>query len=346
MARAGHDYATADNPAAEHATTAVTTPKPEPAGRTKTKPKVTRTRSPGSPSTRAKTAGTKATAKIKTAGRITVARLKVATAPATKISGTNTDKEAVTQVAASTAATVASAPAVTEEPDEFTAAVEGAQRGDSESFRVLYREVQPRLLRYLSFLVDSDAEDIASETWLQATRDLHKFQGNFDNFRGWITTIARHRAMDHLRKNSRQPPAVPVPVEEFSFLTSADDTEARAIESITTDNAVKMISSLPKDQAEAVILRAVVGMDAKTAAAVVGKRAGAIRTAAYRGLKTLAKRLGADAALVAAPLRRYRRRTGYATAPSLSWDRACDGAVAIVRATATAPSRALMGMRR
>jgi len=33
------------------------------------------------------------------------------------------------------------------------------------------------------------------------------------------------------------------------------------------------------------------GLDAKSAAQVAGKRAGAIRTAAYRGLKTLASRL-------------------------------------------------------
>jgi RNA polymerase sigma-70 factor (ECF subfamily) len=327
MARAGNDYATADTTTVEHASTTVTT-KPEPAGRTKTEPQTSRTKSPGSRSTRAKAAGSKATAKIKTAGRKTAARLKGSSPSVTRQhhSGTKPTEEAATDVAASADAAVVSPGTVdlagtgaisdtavipdtgvsdaddvfeaddAEETDELTAAVEGAQRGDSESFRILYREVQPKLLRYLSFLVDNDAEDIASETWLQATRDLHKFQGNFDNFRGWITTIGRHRAMDHLRKQSRQPPAVPVPVEEFSFLTSADDTEARAIESVTTDDAVKLISSLPKDQAEAVMLRAVVGMDAKTAAAVVGKRAGAIRTAAYRGLKTLAKRLGADAA--------------------------------------------------
>jgi RNA polymerase sigma-70 factor (ECF subfamily) len=46
---------------------------------------------------------------------------------------------------------------------------------------------------------------------------------------------------------------------------------------------------LPPDQAEAVLLRAVVGLDAGTAARVLGKRPGAIRTAAYRGLRTLAR---------------------------------------------------------
>jgi RNA polymerase sigma-70 factor (ECF subfamily) len=49
---------------------------------------------------------------------------------------------------------------------------------------------------------------------------------------------------------------------------------------------------LPPDQAEAVLLRAVIGLDATTAAHVLGKRPGAIRTAAYRGLRTLARHRG------------------------------------------------------
>jgi len=174
---------------------------------------------------------------------------------------------------------------------ELTAVIEGARHGDPESFRILYRDVQPRLLRYLGYLVDSEAEDIASETWLQATRDLRTFHGDYDGFRGWITTIARHRAMDHLRRASRQPPAVPVPVEELAFLADREDTADRALEAITTDAALSLIAALPPDQAEAVLLRAVMGLDAKSAAQVAGKRPGAIRTAAYRGLKTLAGRL-------------------------------------------------------
>lgn len=137
----------------------------------------------------------------------------------------------------------------------------------------------------------SEAEDIASETWLQATRDLGKFSGSYGDFRGWLTTIARHRAMDHLRRAKRQPPAVPVPVEDLAFVAGREDTADRAMEAISTEEALSLIASLPRDQAEAVLLRAVVGLDAKTAAQVVGKRAGAIRTAAYRGLKNIEKRI-------------------------------------------------------
>jgi RNA polymerase sigma-70 factor, ECF subfamily len=172
-----------------------------------------------------------------------------------------------------------------------TEAVGRAQRGDPEAFRALYRDIQPRLLRYLHALVGQDAEDVAAETWLQVTRDLPGFSGDYDHFRGWTATIARHRALDHLRRTARRPPQVPVPAEDLAGWPAADDTAQRAIDAVATHAAVALIATLPPDQAEAVLLRAVLGLDARTAAQVLGKRPGAVRTAAHRGLRTLAQQL-------------------------------------------------------
>ena len=166
-----------------------------------------------------------------------------------------------------------------------------AQRGDGEAFRVLYQDTQPRLLRYLRALVGDDAEDVASETWLQITRDLATFHGDGDGFRGWAATIARHRALDHLRRATRRPPPIPVPTHDLAGLPARDDTATTAIDAVTTDAAIRLIATLPPDQAEAVLLRAVIGLDAATAAKILGKRPGAVRTAAYRGLRTLARHL-------------------------------------------------------
>lgn len=170
-------------------------------------------------------------------------------------------------------------------------ALAGAQRGDAAAFSVVYRDTQPRLLRYLYALVGGDAEDIASETWLQIARDLHTFHGTPDGFRGWAATIARHRALDHLRACARRPPPIPVPAEDLAAFAAADDTADRALDAVATRSAVALIATLPPDQAEAVLLRAVVGLDAAAAAQVLGKRPGAVRTAAYRGLHTLARHL-------------------------------------------------------
>jgi RNA polymerase sigma-70 factor (ECF subfamily) len=174
--------------------------------------------------------------------------------------------------------------------DQLSAAVLAAQAGHEEAFSELYHSVQPGLLRYLSVLVGRDAEDIASETWLQVCRDLHTFTGDADGFRGWVATIGRHRGLDHLRNRSRRP-TDPAPLETLLSVAGDEDTAAQAEESMSTAAALRLIGELPREQAEAVLLRAVIGLDAKTAAAVLGKSPGAVRTSAYRGLKNLAAML-------------------------------------------------------
>ncbi|MEV6345977.1 RNA polymerase sigma factor [Actinoplanes sp. NPDC051851] len=175
-------------------------------------------------------------------------------------------------------------------PEDLDAVVRDAQCGDEDAFRQLYRLQQPALLRYLRVLVGEDAEDVASEAWLQIARDLRTFAGTWDNFRGWSTTIARHRAMDLLRAQRRRP-VTTTTEDQLLTVRADDDTADRAIELVSTDAAVALIATLPPDMAEAVMLRVVVGLDAKATGSILGKRAGAVRTAAYRGLKQLANRL-------------------------------------------------------
>ncbi|MBG0568470.1 RNA polymerase sigma factor [Actinoplanes aureus] len=163
-----------------------------------------------------------------------------------------------------------------------------AKRGDELSFAILYRAVQPGLLRYLRALVADDAEDVAADTWLQIARDIGGFHGGGDALRCWIATVGRHRAMDHLRRMRRRPVSVAVADGETP---SAEDAADRALTSVGTDAALAMITALPRDQAEAVLLRVVMGLDAPAAGRVLGKRAGAVRTAAYRGLRRLADHL-------------------------------------------------------
>ncbi|MFI6269508.1 RNA polymerase sigma factor [Micromonospora zamorensis] len=168
---------------------------------------------------------------------------------------------------------------------DLSEAVGAAQSGDEEAFRFLYRSLQPGLLRYLTALVGADAEDVASETWLQISRDLPSFTGG--EFRAWTVTIARNRAMDHLRRLRRRP-SLPVPVQALADLASDADTAEGASETIGTETALALIATLPPREAEAVLLRAVIGLDAGSAGRVLGRRAGAVRTAAHRGLRRLA----------------------------------------------------------
>lgn len=170
------------------------------------------------------------------------------------------------------------------------AAVERAQHGDEAAFALLYRTLHPRLLGYVHGLVGDDAEDVVAEAWLEIARDIGRFRGDGKGFRGWTATIARHRALDHLRRQSSRPRATLLE-QDLLELPSSHDTESQALETLSTEEALALVAALPRDQAEAVLLRVVVGLDGPDAARVLGKRPGAVRTASYRGLKRLARQL-------------------------------------------------------
>ncbi|MBP2052981.1 RNA polymerase sigma-70 factor (ECF subfamily) [Streptomyces griseochromogenes] len=171
------------------------------------------------------------------------------------------------------------------------AAVARAQDGDEAAFAVAYRIVQPGLLGFLRGLVGDDAEDVASDAWLEIARDLGRFKGDGAGFRGWTATIARHRALDHLRRQ-RARPRTGGTEQDILHLPAPHSTHDQALESLSTEQALELVRALPRDQAEAVLLRVVVGLDGPAAARALGKRPGAVRTAAHRGLKRLARQLG------------------------------------------------------
>jgi RNA polymerase sigma-70 factor (ECF subfamily) len=157
----------------------------------------------------------------------------------------------------------------------------------------LWHALNPLLLRYLRVIVDQSAEDVASETWLQAARDVRGYRGNAAGFRVWLFRVARHRALDELRRTGRRLEE-PAGLSAAECLIAPDDPAGEAIERMATHRALRLIAGLPPDQAEAVLLRAVAGLDVAQTATVLGKRPGAVRVAAMRGLRRLGTILAAE----------------------------------------------------
>jgi len=161
-----------------------------------------------------------------------------------------------------------------------------ARSGDEAAFLELWRSLQPRLLRYLRVLSCDDPDDVASETWLQVVRDLHKFSGCEEDFRRWLFTVGRHRAIDAARARQRRR-ASPV-AEGLENLADEQLVEDQVLDGISVRQAVRLLAGLSPDQAEAVALRVIAGLDTAAVAEVLGKSAGAVRVALHRGLKVLA----------------------------------------------------------
>jgi RNA polymerase sigma-70 factor (ECF subfamily) len=172
--------------------------------------------------------------------------------------------------------------------DDLADALTAAIRGDKVGFAVLWRSLQPPLLRYLRVVVGDAAEDVASETWLQVTRDIDRFSGQPTAFRVWLFRIARNRAIDDKRRAWRRREIASEPGAPETPEMSTRDAAFDVIERGDTQWALRLIASLAPDQAEAVMLRVVVGLDVAQTAQVLGKRRGAVRIATMRGLRRLA----------------------------------------------------------
>ncbi len=153
----------------------------------------------------------------------------------------------------------------------------------------LWRALHPPLLRYLAVRGDDAPEDIASETWMHVVKGLAGFEGNAAEFRAWLFTIARNRAIDHGRARTRRPA---VPVGEPASLPSresAPSAEEQVVAKDETARALELVATLPPAQAEMVMLRVVAGLEVADVARLVDKKPGAVRVAVHRALQTLAR---------------------------------------------------------
>jgi RNA polymerase sigma-70 factor (ECF subfamily) len=174
---------------------------------------------------------------------------------------------------------------------EFPGVLRAAATGDEAAFARLWRDAHPPLLRYLRVLAGDAAEDVAGEVWLEVARRLARFRGGEQEFRGWLFTLARRRVTDMRRYDARRPVRLTDDAGELDR-PGADDTAVAALDKLSTEAAVALIASLPRDQAEVIMLRVIAGLDVGQVARIVGKRPGAVRVAAHRGLRALAARLG------------------------------------------------------
>jgi RNA polymerase sigma-70 factor, ECF subfamily len=169
--------------------------------------------------------------------------------------------------------------------DGFDDALLRAKAGDKGGFRVLWTTLQPHLRRYLQGLGCEDIDDVASETWLQAIRDVRRFTGAEKDFRGWLFTIGRHRAIDAARSQARFRDKIRglVPAEEPDEKPVEDEVLYRQ----SNQQVAVLIAGLRKDQATVVGLRVIAGLDTAITAAMLGKSQGAVRVCLHRGLRAL-----------------------------------------------------------
>lgn len=180
--------------------------------------------------------------------------------------------------------------------ERFDEVLSDARRGDAQAFGELWRDANPMLLRYLRVSAGVLAEDVASSTWIRVIESLASFDGHESDFRRWLATIARNLFRDQLRYAGRRPERLVGDVVDLSDRTGtcAPDAATEADERMSTDRAIRLIATLPADQAEMIMLRVVLGLDVADVAAIVGRRPGNVRVAVHRGLRKLAAMVASE----------------------------------------------------
>lgn len=174
--------------------------------------------------------------------------------------------------------------------DDLDTALVRARTGDEAGFLALWRAHQPMLLRFLRVYGGAGFEDLAADTWLQVVRDLSGFVGDANDFRRWLFTLARHRAIDAGRVRARRPLDLVGDARTLDRAGTAPSAEQQVMVQLSTDQAIDAVRRLPPAQAELVALRVLADLDVATVAGIVGSTPGAVRVAVHRALRALSQR--------------------------------------------------------
>ncbi len=173
---------------------------------------------------------------------------------------------------------------------EFRELLAAAKAGDQQAIGRAYRRLQPTLLRYLRAVAGSEAEDVASQTWLDVIAAVGRFDGDEEAFRRWVFTIARRRVTDAQRRWWRRPRSVSF--DSTEEMASSDDIAASAID---RQRAADHIRRLPPDLAEIVFLRVLAGFGAEEVGLITERPASTVRVLQHRALHRLARELNREA---------------------------------------------------
>ena len=166
----------------------------------------------------------------------------------------------------------------------------GLRTRDVAVLQLLVEEYQDRLVRYLVYVLGrrDGVDDLVQETWLRVMERGKSYDGR-SRFEPWLFTVARHIAIDFLRRRREVSldaeedgrPLVMAPVSQamspFALAARTEDAERLA-------GALQELAAV---QREALVLRFMEDMSLQEIAAVVGAPVPTVSARIYRGLAAL-----------------------------------------------------------
>ena len=164
-------------------------------------------------------------------------------------------------------------------------------QGDEDAFADFVDEYQGMVFLCCKTLGlnETEAHDVASETFLAAYQNISKFQAK-SKLSTWLWKIAYHKAVDYIRKNNREQSLADEPDEQLAdkkIAQVAAELENKEHSQIVWD----AVRSLPGDWALAIMLFYRENKTITEISKIMKKRKGTVKTYLFRGRKRLKKLL-------------------------------------------------------
>lgn len=171
------------------------------------------------------------------------------------------------------------------------------RRGDLDALAVLLARYQNRLYRYLLRLVrdPATAEDLFQQTWVRVVEKIRGYDPR-RSFEAWLFAVARHLAIDHLRRRApeslddagpagtTESPAARVASAEPGVL--ADLLARERVELVA-----QVLAELPLIYRETLTLRFEEEMKLEEIATLLAVPLSTVKTRLRRGLEMMRRRL-------------------------------------------------------
>ena len=161
---------------------------------------------------------------------------------------------------------------------------------DPETITQIHRLYFADVYRYARYRLSEDtrAEDIASETFIQLLEAVHRGKGPRTSIRGWLMRTTSNLVNNYYRKKY---------VDRNTELTDDIPSAAKSPDELAEENErgkvlQEAMKKLTPDQQNVLALRFGSGFSLAETAAVMEKKANAIKALQFRALAALSRHLG------------------------------------------------------
>ncbi|MEV7005507.1 sigma-70 family RNA polymerase sigma factor [Streptosporangium sp. NPDC051022] len=165
-----------------------------------------------------------------------------------------------------------------------------AVQGDRTAIETLIAQLRPMVVRYCRARLGRVsgqyhiADDVAQEVCIAVLSALPRYRDMGRPFASFVFGIASHKVADALRSSVRSA----VPTQDLpDGPDEGPGPEETVVRYIEAEHARRLLSRLPDNQRELLMLRVVSGLSAEETGNVLGMSPGAVRVAQHRALARL-----------------------------------------------------------